>query len=236
MYLPESLLALLLLQLTRPATAEPQPAWPHNLPGHLKYFPENEAHMKRSLSVQERLERGERPIGVRKMSEDEGEMFFLDHWIFAGDTERDIHPEPQQQQNGNLSISEFSSPLRPLADINSPDFFGRFIARSGLALHLKRDDFKCPAGTSDCSSIGAPNSCCGSGSTCISIKDTGLGSVACCASGTTCEGTISCNEAAGYSSCPGSENGGCCLPGYACRDVGCKCFRIAFPTSSFLPC
>lgn len=175
--------------------------------------------------MQERLLRGERPIGVRKMSEDEGEMFFLDHWIFEGDSLENVGSKninPTQQQKENSSITPFSEPLRPLAERSILDSMGKFAARNAL---LKRD-FKCPAGTNDCASIGAPNSCCGVGSLCINIKDTGFGSVACCANGQECVGTISCDEESGYSSCPDSPNGGCCLPGYNCQDVGCKAHRF----------
>ena len=48
----------------------------------MKYFPEDERHAKRGLDIVERL-RHERPVGMKKMSTDEGEMFMLDNWIFA---------------------------------------------------------------------------------------------------------------------------------------------------------
>lgn len=205
MHLPESLLALLLLCMP-PASSESQ--WPHNVPKHQKYFPEDEVHVKRGLSIQERLQR-EKPIGVKKMSDDEGEMFFLDNWIFAGDEER--------SEGANASMPA-SSPLRPHAERNLFDPFRRFAPRASLFAR----DYQCPTGTKACSSIGAPDSCCASESTCIPIQDNGYGSVGCCPAGQTCSGGIFCDESQGYSSCPDSPNGGCCLPGYSCQDVGCK--------------
>ncbi|ORX95511.1 hypothetical protein BCR34DRAFT_498405 [Clohesyomyces aquaticus] len=216
MQLLRNLLALpptvILLLCVSPVASEKQ--WPHNLPRHMKYFPEEEVHAKRGWSIQERLLR-EKPIGVKKMSTDEGEMFFLDDWIFAGD-EANIGKRSDQEELQNLTISAFT-PLRPISQDGPFDLLHRFAPR-GL---LSSRGFQCPAGTSDCSSIGAPNSCCGTSDTCISITDNGFGSVGCCPKGQTCAGSISCDTANGYSSCPNSPNGGCCLPGYSCMDVGC---------------
>lgn len=197
------------------STLAAEPQWPHNLPKHMKYFPEDELHVKRGLSIQERLQR-EKPVGIKKMSMDESEMFFLDNWIFASDV-KDAEKRSDAEGLANLT-SPFHSPLRPHSQSDLLDSLLRFHVRSAL---LKRG-FKCPEGTNDCSSIGAPNSCCGTGDTCISIDDTGLGSVGCCPQGRKCQGTIRCDTANGYTSCPNSPNGGCCMPGYSCEDVGCK--------------
>jgi hypothetical protein len=149
------------------------------------------------------------------MSADEGEMFFLDNWIFASD---DGDQQSETLDFNNISISA-TSPLRRHAGKSTTwDSPLRFLPRAALFAR----DFKCPAGTNDCSSIGAKDSCCSAGSTCINIQDTGLGSVGCCPNGQSCAGTISCDAENGYTSCPESPNGGCCLPGYSCEDVGCK--------------
>ncbi|KAF2262277.1 hypothetical protein CC78DRAFT_582761 [Lojkania enalia] len=221
MHLPR-LLALpptiLFLLCAAPAASEKQ--WPHNLPRHMKYFPEDEEHVKRSLRIQEKLQR-ERPIGVKKMSADEGEMFFLDNWIFASDleknaenTRRSAYEEENVYANGSLQAF---SPLRPHSEKSLFNAIGRF----ALPRALFGRGFECPTGTEDCSDIGAPDSCCAIGSACINIRDTGFGSVGCCPQGQTCAGTISCDTDNGYTSCPDSPNGGCCLPGYSCLDVGC---------------
>jgi len=196
------------------ASAEPQ--WPHNLPRHMKYFPEEEAHVRRGLEVQEKLRR-EKPIGVKKMSTNEGEMFLLDYWIFASDMQTP-GKRSEVEQFANLT-APFTSPLRPNAKGAVLDSYLHVHARDAL---MQRG-FKCPSGTNDCSSIGAPDSCCGTGSSCVKISDTGFGPVGCCPSGQTCGGGISCDTSAGYTSCPESPNGGCCLPGYSCMGVGCEC-------------
>ncbi|KAF2004952.1 hypothetical protein P154DRAFT_519009 [Amniculicola lignicola CBS 123094] len=218
MQLLSNLLALptgvILLLYVAPVAAEQQ--WPHNLPRHMKYFPEDEVHVKRGISVQERLQR-EKPIGIKKMSSDEGEMFFLDNWIFASDVphheKKAIHDE-----SANLT-AQAVSPLRPHLD--------PFLR---LGAELFRRDFQCPTGTAPCTSLDAPNNCCATSDTCISIQDTGFGTVGCCPRGFNCAGTISCDTANGYSSCPDSPNGGCCLPGYSCQDVGCVVARTSVVT------
>ena len=208
MHLP-SLLSLpptiLFLLCTTASCAEPQ--WPHNVPRHLKYFPEDEIHAKRAMDITRKLQH-ERPVGVKKMSVDEGEMFMLDNWIFASDLER--------RSNYGNDTCEAQSPLRPLAEDD-------FISRMRIRAALSKRQFACPAGTNSCSSIGAPDVCCGTGSTCINVNDSpGVGSVGCCPSGQKCAGSISCDTSNGYSSCPDAPNGGCCLPGFRCSGIGCE--------------
>jgi hypothetical protein len=216
MQLPDSLLALLLFSIPPLAhAAEAKLQWPHNLPKDTKYFPEDEVHVKRGIDIHKRL-RKETPIGVKKMSTDEGEMFMLDNWIFASDSTSRLGKRETEEEN-NATIQALS-PLRPHVESHMFDPFLRFTPRNALFAR----DFKCPEGTSSCSSIGAANNCCGTGSYCINVPDTGDGPVGCCPQGQTCAGAVTCDVARGYSSCPGSDNGGCCLPGYSCQGVGCK--------------
>lgn len=206
--LPPAIIALL---LATASSAEPQ--WPHNVPKHLKYFPEDEQHARRSLDIYEKLQ-NEKPIGVKKMSLDEGEMFMLENWIFASDVQGSTpgQPDIMDLENGTLRMR---SPLRPVAE---EDFLARLHIRDLL---LKRQ-FACPEGTRNCASVGAPDVCCGSTSTCINVdSSTDVGSVGCCLEGQTCAGSVSCDTSLGYSSCPGSPNGGCCLPGFQCLGIGC---------------
>jgi hypothetical protein len=204
-----SLPPTILLLLCAPSSyAEPQ--WPHNVPKHLKYFPEDEIHAKRALDIQERLKH-ETPVGVKKMSVDEGEMFMLDNWIFASDLNR-----RSALDHSTNDTCEAQSPLRPLAE---DDFFSRMRIRAVLS----KRQFACPTGTNSCSSIGAPDVCCGTGNACIRVVNSpGVGSVGCCPSGQTCSGSVSCDTRNGYSSCPDAPNGGCCLPGFRCDGIGCK--------------
>ncbi len=199
--------AVILLLCVAPLLAEPQ--WPHNLPRHLKYFPEDEARARRGLEVQQKMMK-ERPIGVKKLSTDPGEMFMLDNWIFASD----LHSPSDVGDLGN-ETDQVLSPLRPITE---NDFFSRIRIRDIL---LGRQ-FACPEGTASCTSIGAPDVCCFTGSTCINTNsNSDAGSIGCCPNGQTCAGPVHCDTSAGYSSCPGSSNGGCCLPGFRCQGVGC---------------
>ncbi|USP76739.1 uncharacterized protein yc1106_04013 [Curvularia clavata] len=231
MYLPHLLSlppAIIALCATSPVIAEAeshQRQWPHNVPKHLKYFPEDEVHAKRGLSVAQRLQY-EKPIGVKKMSTDEGEMFMLDNWIFASDSQQPARRSDVDTLS-NLTVQAVS-PLRPLAQ---SDWLARMHIRDVL---LKRQ-FKCPDGTTSCESIGAPDVCCGTGSTCINTSGSSdAGNVGCCPKGQTCAGSVSCDTASGYSSCPGSSNGGCCLPGFRCQGVGCILESTSYvqPTTS----
>jgi len=228
--LPASLLIFLPL-LPWPVISEV--SWPYNLPAHVKYWPEDEIHVKRDLNIQQRLA-AQAPAGVRKMGEDEGEKFFLEYWQFDGgrpDAEesttgtaavledirhRSISAD-EQAAYANASVSMALLPPFPLHADRQQSL--RFFPRS---LFHKRA-FQCPAGTNSCTNINRPNSCCALGESCIVVQDTGLGDVGCCPQGTSCGGQVSsCDTANGFSSCPGSPNGGCCIPNYVCQDVGCK--------------
>ncbi|CAN9171297.1 unnamed protein product [Alternaria alternata] len=119
MHLPHLLAlppAIIALCAATPGLAAEESQWPHNVPQHLKYFPEDEVHAKRGLSVKQRLQH-EKPIGVKKMSMDEGEMFMLDNWIFAA---QDTPSQPQSSRRSDYDVfgnatSQALSPLRPLA-------------------------------------------------------------------------------------------------------------------------
>ncbi|KAF2490982.1 hypothetical protein BU16DRAFT_543256 [Lophium mytilinum] len=235
--------ALLLLTIC-PSLGAVETQWPHNLPKHMKYFPEDEVHVKRGLRIQERLAR-ETPVGVKKMSTDEGEMFMFDNWIFQGDQEAKAimeraEPDSASQRRQSDELGELNansstlvqplSPLRPHSkQTNLRDPYARFAVRS----LLMNRGFKCPEGTNNCSSINQPDSCCSTTSECITIPDNGYGPVGCCPIGQNCVGAISCDTADGYTSCPDSPNGGCCLPGYSCEDVGC--IAVATSTAIVLP-
>ena len=212
--LPPAIIALCATSVA----ADPQ--WPHNVPRHLKYFPEDEVHAKRALSIKQKLQH-ERPIGVKKMSTDEGEMFMLDNWIFASDTQQSW---TRSDADGYTNVtSQVLSPLRPLAQ---DDWLGRMHVRDVL---LNRQ-FKCPDGTNSCSSIGAPDVCCGSDSNCITVTgSSNAGDVGCCPKGQACAGSVSCEVSQGYTSCPDAPNGGCCLPGFKCQGIGCKFSSCIYP-------
>lgn len=194
--------------------------------------------MKRDSEIQQKLVLNA-PVGVRKMSEDEGEKFFLDYWQLEGQDA----PDPSSAQEPGTEIGRIAQSRGPVLEDDLKQYQNGSVSlplhppfplhadaeqRSGpqnwfFARSLFQRDFQCPSGTSDCSSIGQKNSCCQTGESCVKITDTGLGDVGCCPAGQTCGASISsCDTKNGYTSCPNSPNGGCCIPGYACQDVGCR--------------
>ena len=230
--LPPSL--LLLISHAFPASSQ---QWPYNLPPHVKYFPEDEPKVKRNVEAMGQLA-VQKPVGVRKMSDDEGEMFFPDYWQFdprETTLKRRALPNPPitgEYTNTSAQSPMLLPPVLPHSDSDS-DLGVLAPARYLLPRSLFARDFSCPAGTSSCNSINRPNACCGSSESCIIVPDTGVGDVGCCPAGVRCTGgAIGCNTAAGYSSCPGSGNGGCCLPGYQCFGVGCKVIPISVAISN----
>lgn len=207
--LPPALLALVLERSTLGQSKELE--WPYNLPAHVKYYPEDEGLVKRNVEIRQRLQQ-QSPVGMKKMSGDPGEMFFLDYWRFK------IDDHDSDGGSSNISeAAELTAPLKLHVDsIHQRSVLPRFL---GHSLFDKRG-FTCPAGSAACTSINRPNSCCKTGSTCQLVQDVGLGDVGCCAENQVCGGSVSTCPA-NYISCPQNPGGGCCIPGYACFNVGC---------------
>ena len=205
--LPPSLLALIAGFASSTASNQLQDY--SLLPRDVKYFPEHEAIARRELGIQQRLLR-ERPVGMKKMSGDPGEKFYLDYWLFAD--------EAAGWANESIFVPFTNS--FPLHSDRNTSILPRYLDLRRLSFFQKRD-YQCPSGTSACDDIGRPNSCCAIGSTCQLIDDTGLGDVGCCPAEETCGGSVSDCGGDGYTSCPNHPGGGCCVPGYGCFDVGC---------------
>lgn len=182
-----------------------------------------------------------------KMSDDPGEKFYMEYWQYEEALQqsntsnvastRPLRIRDEQEEGVLLANASASTSYRTPFALHTDDNFamhhlearGRIPSREAAAAALaalQKRQFLCPTGTSSCSSIGYPNSCCATDETCFTIQDTGLGSVGCCPSGATCGGTISaCNAP----NTPCAENqggnyegGGCCIPNYVCAGVGCK--------------
>ncbi|KIV88313.1 hypothetical protein PV10_08008 [Exophiala mesophila] len=218
--LPSSMILFILNSAPYASLVAAQNEWHHNLPRHEKYYPEDEIRLRRNMEIQNRMMQS--PVGgVRKMSPDPGEKFYLDYWTFMDDL--DPNPgrgiEQQVEDTAWENVTTWTSFDRPIRVHNGHDRPSLLRRMSGFHVFAKRQ-FQCPSGTSACTSINRPNSCCGTGSTCVIVEDTGLGDVGCCANGQTCAGSLADCES-GYSSCPNNPGGGCCLPGYACYDIGC---------------
>ncbi|TVY51104.1 hypothetical protein LCER1_G006926 [Lachnellula cervina] len=199
-----------------------------------------EKQAKRSLEntdrrrdVEEHLRQGRSPVGVMKMSPDEGEKFFMEYWQFEKDQvqspmfstplrARDEDEEARLLANASAAIS-FRPPFALHSDFGTG--YGELRARRAMEsvavlATLQKKDFVCPSGTTSCDGIGYPNSCCGANENCFKIQDTGLGPVGCCPEGGSCGGTITdCN--APNTACAAELGGGCCIPNFVCEGVGC---------------
>jgi hypothetical protein len=218
--LPATLLALI--------AASTINAQEHLRPADL--LPEHQTHLKRERQAQEQLQ-WQQPIGMRKMSSDEGEKFFLHYWNF-GDSSAEAETLKEYIEDAKKYANTSSQLLAPLAPhFERAHTFRRFPGYSLFA----RDWGSCPTGTKSCTDIERPNSCCSETDSCIIVDDTGNGDVGCCPQGGSCGSSISdCDASAGQTSCPQSENKGCCIAGYACYDVGCV-WASTQTTTTILP-
>ena len=196
--------------------------------------------LAQDLEVQRRIADGpgslrsaHQPIGLRKMSSDEGEMFFPEYWTFETNSRRDsniLRKPALDKRQPILRLSDFEA-LDPLSDnatvlppLQAP--FSLHTGQPNLPLlrrlfPFQKRQYSCPANTNACTSINRPNSCCPSDEVCQLVTDTGNGDVGCCSQGQTCSQEVgTCQQ--GYLSCPGAQGGGCCFPGSSCLGVGCK--------------
>ncbi|KAH7399932.1 hypothetical protein BKA64DRAFT_469500 [Cadophora sp. MPI-SDFR-AT-0126] len=233
------------------AKSEPQSAaqWPYNLPPHVKFWPEDPPSRRRDLeAIEEHIRLGRKPVGVMKMSDDEGEKFYMEYWQFEGELELDgqrrVFDSPREsaavRRRNDFSQSEEEDRskgnesavvnFRPSFVLHTENIAGaeelkaRQVLRSrdvaGVLAALKARDFTCPTGTKDCSMLMSPTSCCATDETCFSIPDTGLGVIGCCPSGAQCVGAVTQCDAPN-TPCPSILGGGCCIPGFSCVEGGC---------------
>ncbi len=229
--LPASL--LLLLPCAPAQTSNHKLQWPYNLPPHIKYHPEDEYLVRRDLQIQQRLAY-QMPAEVEKMSGDEGEKFLMTYWHFElqsteGEQGQNISAPILRRRDWDSGLwanASIPQPLQPPFLLHTDQ---QQTSRNPHFLHLphfafpslQKRAFQCPSGTSNCSAIGRPDSCCSTGETCQLITDTGLGDVGCCGVNLTCAGEVTVCDI-GLTSCPNNTGGGCCIPDYECVDVGCK--------------
>lgn len=187
------------------------------------------ASQSREIEDIESLVEARTPVGVMKMSLDEGEKFYQEYWQFpqAPDVTAKLKVLlPKDESLANVSM-HFTAPLglHTYREGHYDDLKARRLleGRNAAAASaiLEKRDFVCPTAYNSCAAIGYPNSCCSTSETCFAILDTGLGPVGCCENGYSCGGTIStCGTV--NTACGSSLGGGCCIPGFACAGVGCE--------------
>jgi hypothetical protein len=187
-----------------------------------------------------------RPAALRKMPTDPGEKFYPEYLAFA---ERDADTSPPRpavffeppssteaaeaarqwfdQEEARLvaAASNGTSPadtrlFRPPYALHEDQDPGLVILPGIFRRGVHRRS-SCPSGMSDCSSVGAANKCCASGTYCAAIDDEDAGNVACCPDGAACEGNVGTCPADAVE-CDASLGGGCCLTGWVCFGIGCE--------------
>lgn len=213
--------------------------WPLNIPGMMHHRRRDDTLGNESAIHQEMITE-KVAVGVRKMSGDEGEMFFPDYWNFEAGTGDSSElkldkRKPTLRSANRLVDTEVSgacanfSILQPLQapfalhtfeHLKGQTLRARLIKSPREFFSLDQRDFQCPGNTVVCNSINRPNSCCPTGSTCQLITNSGSGDVGCCGEGQTCGGNVS-GCPAGDTTCPNAAGGGCCVSGYRCSGVGC---------------
>lgn len=227
--LPASILLLIASQAsTAVSTTDDQSTsqWPHDLPPHVKFWPEDPPNRRRDLeAIEEHLRMGRSPVGVMKMPADEGEKFYMEYWQFEGELEQTDpsamlrRRDEEERLNANVSVAmDYRPPF--LLHTETWEESRRGSAKALAA--LRKRDFVCPTGTAACTNIGFSESCCTVGDTCYQIPESGLGQVGCCPAGATCGGTITHCDAPN-TPCSVALGGGCCIPNYVCVEGGCKC-------------
>lgn len=220
--LPSTLFLLVLASLFQTISAEAQ--WQNSANADVNCVPEHDALVRRGLESMKKIQY-QNPIGMRKMSTDPDEMFFLDYWEFEdSNSEDNICPinRSDYTPGANESYSNILQPPVLLHSSSKPESRHALFARYNL---FAKRDFQCPINYSNCSSANAPSLCCPNGQTCINIQNNGAGTVGCCPANANCGSTPQvggCASNQGYNSCSGVSNGGCCIPGFTCYGTGCK--------------
>ncbi|KAJ5517271.1 hypothetical protein N7527_008831 [Penicillium freii] len=120
--------------------------------------------LQRNAAITSQLAAGP-ALGVKKMSEDEGEKFFLDYWSFGDDSSRGNISARYPSDEDGFSPARFvaqSYPFGPAYSLGS-DGDSQFLHREnndGANDLFEKRDFKCPTGTTACVSIGRSDRCC----------------------------------------------------------------------------
>lgn len=193
--LPASILFLLASRTisTNAAQDEESPAQlQRDLPIQKRLPPDSPQRRRQLEAVEEHLRLGRSPVGVLKMSSDEGEKFYMDYWQFEGELEQSqllntgisLRARDEEEEARLLANSSATVSFRPPFALHTEEWsdtlgFEDLRARSVvddrssaavLAMLTKRG-FQCPTGTANCTDAGFPNSCCPTTEYCYPIQE-----------------------------------------------------------------
>ncbi|KAK6351819.1 hypothetical protein TWF718_004964 [Orbilia javanica] len=205
------------------ATTIERPKYTLRLPATAKYYPKDIDELIQQYEdydPQDAVQRFNKPVMklLAHVRADEGEKYydFDSFFSYSG-----VHPADE----GGLQPGKLYLPSHPhgeRAGDRRKDQNWTFWFKYPPALRKRKvqTEVACPPGNLPCTNILKPGYCCPGGTTCVSIQDTGFGSVGCCQDGQPCGNSLD-RCAPGYKKCPSGSGGGCCLPGYICSPQGC---------------
>lgn len=181
------------------------------------------------------------PTAIRKMSLDDGEKLMPEYLAFAVPRQyplaeaadyigssRSSFP-PRGTNDDNDTSPAFQRPwsihlLSPRDENNARDAqAAAAVAQRDVLQRLQGRQFSCPENTFACTNIGQSDYCCQKGTACFTVEGSpAAGNVGCCPDGENCKGSVG-DCTGGSTACAANVGGGCCIPGYVCANVGCKC-------------
>lgn len=175
------------------------------------------------------------PTAIRKLEPDANAKILPAHLAFASLSFADaalaarqfLDAQDASSLSSNTSYSVDQPPsYRPAFARHYVESEANALRRAAEALALLERRAACPSGMSACDAAGQPNKCCQDGTICTKVTDSSVGGIACCPHGSSCGGKVgACPPDA--VSCPADLGGGCCIPGYVCQGMGCKCFFVS---------
>ncbi|KAI1136131.1 hypothetical protein F5Y05DRAFT_391631 [Hypoxylon sp. FL0543] len=197
------------------------------------------------------------PTAIRKMSLDEGEKLFPEHFAFGPAPAPPQHfpldaraaTDEEFLLSGNSSAATPFLPPYP----RHYDYHGTWLGKAvgtgqgkdssqaqgspapGSLYRRARDvlaklqgrQFACPQGTHSCTNIDQPDYCCSTGTTCFVVTNAPESGNVGC-----CPDGQNCGVSVGActdgaTACPANLGGGCCIAGFVCASVGCVASTVS---------
>lgn len=192
------------------------------------------------------------PTAIRKMSLDEGEKLFPEHFAFGPAALPQQQYDARRATDEEYLLSGNSSSAIPFLPPypRHYDYHGSVLGKAvgtregegkegnqaeigtdagslyrrarEVLAKLQGRQFACPSGTHSCTNIDQPDYCCTTGTTCFVVTNAPDSGNVGC-----CPDGENCGVTVGACSgdataCPANLGGGCCIAGFACASVGCK--------------
>jgi len=115
--LPASILVLLVSHCSAAQSGpdDQSPAqWAWNLPAQVRHWLETPPRRRNLEATEEYSQKGRSPVGVMKMSSDDGEKFYMEYWQFEGPTLQSNRLEVplEERHEKDASLANVSAPFR----------------------------------------------------------------------------------------------------------------------------